>query len=262
MNVRDAIADDYEPYARLFRELGVDEGVPTPERFATDLSTRMLVGTEGADVVGYLLYELLDGVGYVRNVVSDPSRRRSGIGRRLMDSARARFADRGATAWCLNVKADNRAAIALYEKVGMGLHYRTTALRIASTTSLPPPDPASVLVRVPPETDAIVEPTFHLLRGQLASARKKPGREVVQLARGDDVLGVGVFMPVIPGAFPFRVTNRDDAATFLGLLRERTPDEARWLQVGVEDDAALAAHVQALGAYVHLELLHMHGSLA
>ena len=262
MRVRDAIAEDYDAYLRLFPELGVDEGTPSRERFTSDLFGRMLIAVDGDEVVGYLLFDLMDGVGYVRNIVSDPARRRSGIGVALMDAARERFKTASATTWCLNVKAANRAAIGLYERFGMGLHYRTTVMRLPRETALPPADASLSLVRVPPETDPIVEPAFHLLPGQLASARKKPGRMVVQLARGEEVLGVGVFMPTIPGSFPFRLSTPDHAATFLSLLREQTPDEATFLQVGAENDDALAAQVQGLGAYVHLELLHMHGPLA
>jgi ribosomal protein S18 acetylase RimI-like enzyme len=261
MLVRDAIASDYDAYTRLFRELGIDEGAPSRERFSEELSRRMFVATDGDVLVGYLLYEILDGTGYVRNVVSDPDRRRTGIGHALMERARERFVGADATAWCLNVKADNRPAIALYEKVGMGLHYRTTVLRLPRTIALAR-DPAYALVPVPPDTDAMVEARFHLLAGQLASARKKAGRLVVQLEHDGAVVGVAVFMATIPGSFPWRLAAPRHAEAFLALLREHTPDEAAWIQVGVEDDDALAAHVRSLGAYVHLELLHMHGPLA
>ncbi|MFN0246046.1 MAG: GNAT family N-acetyltransferase [Kofleriaceae bacterium] len=262
MQVRDASANDFDVYVRLFRELGVDEGTVSRDRFSSDLCRRMLVATDVNAMVGYLLYEILDGTGYVRNVVSDPDRRRSGIGHALMDHARERFVGAGASTWCLNVKADNLAAISLYEKVGMTLRYRTTVLRLPRTIALAAPDPAYTLVPVPPDTDEVVEARFHLLAGQLASARTKPGRLVAQLVHDGDVVGVGVFAAAIPGSFPWRLVAREHAAAFLGQLREHTPDEASWLQVGVEDDDALVEHVRALGAYVHLELLHMHGSIA
>ncbi|MGE0404077.1 MAG: GNAT family N-acetyltransferase [Kofleriaceae bacterium] len=262
IDVREARADDYDVYQRLFPELGVNEGATSRERFTTDLATRMFVAIDAEQVVGYLLFDLMDGVGYVRNVVSDPDRRRAGIGIALMEAARERFVRAGATTWCLNVKAENRAAIALYERCGMGLHYRTTVLRLPRSVSLPPVDPSLSLVPVPPETDAVVEPAFALLPGQLASARNKAGRMVLQLARGDDVLGVGVFVPSVPGSFPFRLASSEHAAAFLALLREHAHDGAAFVQVGAENDAALAAQVLALGAYVQLELLHMHGSLA
>ncbi len=207
IDVREARADDYDVYQRLFPELGVDEGVPSRERFTTDLATRMFVAIDAEQVVGYLLFDLMDGVGYVRNVVSDPERRRAGIGIALMEAARERFVRAGATTWCLNVKAENRAAIALYERCGMGLHYRTTVLRLPRSVSLPPVDPSLSLVPVPPEADPMIEPAFALLPGQLASARNKAGRMVLQLARGDEVLGVGVFVPSVPGSFPFRLAR-------------------------------------------------------
>lgn len=260
VEVRAAIAADYEAYARLFGELGIDDPVPSRERFASDLARRIIVATAGGDVVGYLLFEILDDTGYVRNVVSDPAHRRGGVGVALMSVARERFVRAGATGWCLNVKADNVAALRLYEKCGMGPRYRSTVLRLPREIVLSR-DPTLALVHVPPETDAVVETAFRLLPGQLASARKKPARMVVQLVRRDDILGVGVFVPTIPGAFPWKLAAPEHAATFLALLREHAPDEAPFLQIVAEDDEALAARVLELGAYVRIEMLHMSGAL-
>jgi hypothetical protein len=143
----------------------------------------------------------------------------------------------------------------------MGLHYRTTVMRLSPQTPLPDPDPALVLETIPFQADALLEPKFRLLPGQLASARKRPGRWVVQLVRGSEALGVGVLMPSVPGSFPFRVAP-EHAAAFMALLREHVPETAAFLQISAEDDDALAQQVQRLGARVHLELLHMHGALA
>lgn len=261
MEIRPARPADYDAYARLFGELGVDEAVPARDRFIADLAGRMFVADDG-EVVGYVLYEVLDGTGYVRNIVSDPARRRGGIGRALMEAARTRFLAARATCWCLNVKESNHAALGLYRAFGMTTQYRTTVLRFAPSVVLPAPDPALALVPVPPASDAIVERMFSLIAGQLASARAKPGRMVLQLVGGDEVLGVGVFMPAVPGSFPFRLRSPEHAATFVSLLRAHTPTDARFLQVSAEGDAALVAAARALGAYVHLELLHMHGALA
>lgn len=261
MHVREASADDYDAYARLFVELGTGESPAARERFASELVGRVLVTTDDGAVTGYLLLEEMQGVGYIRNVVSDPTRRRAGVGVALMTAARDRFVAAGATTWCLNVKAENRAAIGLYEKLGMGVHYRTTVMRLPREVELPAPDPALALEEAPFQTDALLEPKFRLLPGQLASARKKSGRFVAQLVRGSDVLGLGVFMASVPGSFPFRVAP-EHAAAFLALLRRHVPDSATFLQVGAEDDDALALEVQRLGARVHLELLHMHGPLA
>ena len=261
ISVRAAVASDYDAYARLFAELGVDDPVATREWFVGQLAARMIVAAHGSDVVGYALFEVLAETGYVRNVVSDPMRRRTGIGAALMAALRDLFRARGATSWCLNVKPDNAAAIGLYERFGMRRAYSSTALRVARETVLPAPVDDVVLVTSPPHDDAHVEAAFGLLSGQLASARTKPHRQVLQVHRGDALAGIAVFTPTIPGAFPFRLSDLEVAATALARLRALAPADAAFLQVVVEDDGELRDAVLAAGGYVQLELLHMRGTL-
>jgi GNAT superfamily N-acetyltransferase len=254
--VRDAIPADYDAYTNLVGELGIDDPVPARDRFAGDLLSRMMIAEDEAGVIGYALFEELAGIGYIRNIVSAPSRRRAGVGVALMEAMRVRFRAKGATTWCLNVKQANTAAIGLYERFGMQTAYRSTILRVPVSVTLPPT--SRVLVSVPADRDAAVEPKFGLLPGQLAGARAKPGRHVLQL--DDD--GVFVYMPAVPGAFPFRLASPEHAAAAIALLRTFVPiPGATFMQVGVEDDDALVAEVKQLGAYVQLELLHLRGAL-
>jgi GNAT superfamily N-acetyltransferase len=259
--IRDATPADYADYARLFPELGVDDRLPSLERFAGELVTRTIVASDDGSIVGYALAEVLSDVGYIRNVVSDPARRRTGIGLAMMEALRQRFLDRGATAWCLNVKPDNAVAINLYERCGLRSAYRAWTLRLPRAVALPVvPDDVS-LAASPAADDAVIEPAFGVLRGQLASARERPSRHVLQLRRGGEPVGLGVFSASIPGAFPFRLKDSTLAAAFLAHLRKLSPPEAAYVQVVVEDDDALHAEVLALGAYLELEILHMRGPL-
>jgi ribosomal protein S18 acetylase RimI-like enzyme len=262
MEIRAATIDDYDAYARLVAELGIDDPTPSRARFGDELVARTLVAVDRTGIVGYALFEILTDTGYVRNLVSDPARRRSGVGVALMDAMRVRFAAAGATAWCLNVKPDNLPAIRLYERFGLREVYRSHALRLPAAAALPPPPPDLELVPVAPDDDALVERTLRLLPGQLASSRSRPTRRVVQLRRAGEVLGVAVFSGSIPGAFPFRVVDPGLAAGLLAHLRAFVPPGAPYLQVGVEDDDALRAAVVALGARVHREIMHMRGPLA
>ena len=261
MEVRVATIEDYDAYARLFGELGVDDPIPSRVRFGDEIVARTLVAVDDTGVVGYALFEILTDTGYVRNIVSDPARRRSGIGVALMEAMRVRFAAAGATAWCLNVKPDNVPAIRLYERFGLREAYRTCSLRLAADVALPPQAPDIELVPIAPEDDELVERTFRLLQGQLASSRGRPSRRVLQLRRAGAVVGVAVFSESIPGAFPFRVVAPELGATLLAHLRTFAPPGAPYLQVGIEGDDALHAAVLALGAHVHLEIMHMRGTL-
>ncbi|CAN5883944.1 hypothetical protein BH11MYX2_BH11MYX2_12490 [soil metagenome] len=254
--IRDAIPGDYDTYVRLFGELGVEDLIPTAETFAIELVPRILVATRDSTVTGYLLWELLESTGYVRNIVADPAHRRRGIGAALMAAARERFA--GATDWCLNVKVENAAAIALYERCGMRVRHTTVVMRLAADIVLPPPTAGLTVAHLPPDRDAEIEPLFDLLPGQLASARKKTGRVVVALSRGNAVLGIAVMMSI--GAFPFRVLDASHAGTFMALLRPMGALDAPWLQFSADNDEA-RVELTRLGCTTRMELFHMRGSL-
>jgi ribosomal protein S18 acetylase RimI-like enzyme len=260
--IRAAHRDDYDAYARLFPHLGVDDPLPSRDRFAADLVPRMLIATDGDEIVGYALYELLAGTGYVRNLVTAPAARRRGVGAALMDALRLHFRGHGAADWCLNVKVDNTAAIGLYRRCGLAPRYRSASLRLPSEAALPAPPPELAIAPIDPDEDAALEPGFGLLAGQLASARAKLGRQLLALRRGDDVLGVAVFMAEIPGAFPFRVAAPALGLAFAAHLRGLVPAGAPWLQLGIEDDAALRAALVAAGARLQFEIVHMRGALA
>lgn len=127
--IRDATIDDHAAFVRLFPELGVDDPVPSRERFGAEYVARSLVFDDG-EVVGYALYDVLDGLGYIRHLITDPGRRRAGIGRALLAELRQRFVDAGAREWHLNVKPGNVAAIALYEACGMRAEHVTHVMRL------------------------------------------------------------------------------------------------------------------------------------
>jgi GNAT superfamily N-acetyltransferase len=259
--VRDAVAGDYGAYAALFGELGVDDPLPSRERFIDELLHRTIVAVDDRAVVGYALLEHMAGVGYIRNIVSSPACRRRGVGFALMSDLRERFARANAATWCLNVKPDNAAAIALYERFGLRAAYRSTSLRVPSSIELSPAAPGVALSPLPAAADPGIEPKLRLLPGQLASARSRPSREVLQLTVGADVVGACVFSPSFPGAFPFRLLEPALAATFIALLRPRVTSAAPYVQVVVEDDEALLSAALRLGATVQLEILHMTGTL-
>jgi GNAT superfamily N-acetyltransferase len=264
MEVRGAKPDDYDAYARLMPELGVDDPLPTREKFAAEMCARALVAAHDGAIVGYALFEVLADVGYVRNVVSDPARRRQGIGAALMEAMRQRFVAAGARSWCLNVKPDNAAAIALYRRFGFEPAYLTYAMRMprSAPAIAAAGDLDIALTPIAPEEDAEVEAATGLLPGQLASSRARKGRLLLQLRRRDAIAGVAVFDPAFPGAFPFRVAEPELGPPLLEALRALAPAGSAYVQVVVEDDDALRDVLSTVGAQVHLEILHMRGPLS
>jgi ribosomal protein S18 acetylase RimI-like enzyme len=262
--IRAATLEDYEVFTRLFAELGIDDPIPSRSRYASELLPRMFMATEDAQVVGYALHEKLDGVGYVRNLVTAPEHRGRGIGRALMQHLRHFFEDHGASLWCLNVEPTNTAAVGLYRRCGLEVAYEARALRLAMNAVLErDPSAPDVDVRtIDPSLDTQLERRFGLIAGQLASARTKAGRDVLVFSVAGQPVGLAVFDSSFPGAYPFKLEQPRLVPAALAYFRRRAPPHARWIQVVVEDDDALAADLIARGATLAVHFVHMRGQLA
>jgi len=262
--IRPAHAGDYATFTRLFPELGVDDPVPSLERWSAELAPTTLIAERAARPVGYAFFQLLDTVGYVRNVVSAPEARRTGVGKALMLALAEHFRSRGAETWCLSVKPDNLPAIRLYEALGMRFKYASAALRIRwRELDALPADPADAIpAAIAAADDAALESALHLASGMLADMRKR-GRVMVglfdRISRAP--LGAAAFDPAFPGALPFRVLRAEYAPALLRALRGHALPELDWVQLVLEDDPALVSLLKAAGASVYLEFVQYCGAL-
>jgi len=264
---RPAEPADYPHFARLFPELGVDDPIPPPDRWAEVFAPQILFFEHGGEVIAYTYFQVLQGVGYVRHVVVDPRRRGQGVGRAVMDAIAARFRAAGCSRWCLNVKPTNEPAIRLYRAVGMAPEYTSTAFRFGwdLLDRLPRGDRAVIARPVAPAEDAALEAAFHLPAGQIASARARPDVVLLRLADPaapeDARVGFASYDPKFPGAFPFRVGHPTLAAPLLEAIRRHELPGAPHMQLVVENDDALAELLVQAGATVRLRALHMAGDL-
>lgn len=261
MQIRPAALGDYEAFASLFGELGIDDPVPPREAFADDLQRRMIVALEGAEVVGYASFERLKDVGYVRNIVTAPSRRGRGIGRALMEHLRSSFVEAGAQSWCLNVKPENGPAVALYRRCGLEIVYDAYALRVARNFPLRTGGTELEVSAIRPEHEAEHEARFGLAAGELASARGKTSRELLLFSQGADPVGLAVFKPRF-GAFPFRVREPRLGPVMLEQVRRRCAPDLDFVVVVAEDDEGLRDALLAHGARITMSYVHMRGLLA
>lgn len=272
--VRPAEPADHREFVRLFPELAVDDPVKDAGRFAAEIMPGALMAeAEDGRVVGYTYFQLIEDLAYVRHIVCAPEARRAGVATALMQGVAERARATGCTAWCLNVKPDNVAAIAFYERLGLEPAYRTRALRIAwsalegERAAAARADAAAVTDRVvDPTDDALVESATTLLKGQLASARKLAGRVVIALdERGGDettnVVGATVFHPDFPGGYPFRVTRPELAFRLLAAIRPFARPSDEIINLVVEDAPLVADVLIAAGAELRLEIIHMKGPL-
>jgi GNAT superfamily N-acetyltransferase len=273
LRVRPATAADYPTFVRLFPELGVDDPIMSQDRFAREIVPTALIAERDAQgsrvAVGYAHFRIMKDVAYVRHLISAPDARRCGVGRLLMAQIADHARSQGCTTWCLNVKRDNLPAIALYESIGFSRAFASCMLRLdwAVVDARPVPGDGRVRARsIAPEDDARVESSMRLMSGQLHVARSAAGRVLMMLEEHADsapseVVGVAVFDPLFPGAFPFAVARPELAWSLLRALRPYARPDDAFIGLVVEDQPALAAALIAAGAVVRLETIHMKGPL-
>jgi GNAT superfamily N-acetyltransferase len=262
--IRPARSHDYPVFTRLSPELHVDDPMPSAERWTSDIAPTMLIAEREGRPVGYGFFQVLHGIGYVRNVVSAPEARRTGVGRTLMSAMAAHFRSHGATAWCLNVKPTNLPAVRLYESLGLKLMHASAALRLNwdKLDDLPLDPPNAVVTFISPADDAELEPALGLPRGLLTDYRDKR-RTLLQVrhAATREPLGAAAFDPAFPGAFPFRAQKPEHGALLLRAMRAHALSEHDWVQLVIENQPQLIDVLKAAGATVHLEFVHYRGEL-
>lgn len=263
--IRPARPGDYAAYCELFKQLLLDDPIPSEDRFVDELAPRILIADAGDHALGYVLFDRFAGDGYIRNIAVAPAARGARLGERLMRAAAAELRARGATAdWHLNVKVDNAPAIKLYERLGFAVEHASVALLVPwdARHQLPvDPEPVDALP-VAPEEDDEVERGVGVLSGWLERARMREGT-IIRVLRDRTLAAVGLasFDPSFPGAYPFRVARPALARPLLdALLPHARPGDAE-LQLVIEDDAALVDTLLAAGAKIRLELLHYKGAL-
>jgi len=263
--VRRATASDYGAYTVLVRELGIDDPTPSAERFAAELAPRTLIYERSGAAIGYVNYDRVGASGYVRNLVVAPDARGCGVGGALMVAAAGELRAQGvADDWHLNVKADNAAALRLYERLGLRIQHRSSALRFrwADIERLPVEAAPVSVYPVFDGDDDDIERALGILGGRLQMARSRAGRVTLVLRDAQLApVGVACFDPAFPGAFPFSVARPTLAAPLLRAMTPHARASDRELQVVVEDDGALTDTLIAAGAVVRMRLLHLTGPL-
>jgi len=259
--VRRAAPEDYPSFARLFPELLVDDPVPGAQVWASTFVPSTWVAARGAEVLGYCYCQKYAASGYVRNIVVAPQARKAGVGRALMQATADELRGLGKTSWRLNVKPDNQAALALYQSVGLRPKYRSCSFRFSWTALATMPAGNAEIRALTSERDAILEALFDLPGGQLASARSL-GRMLFEAVAtdGQTPVGLAVFDPKSPGAFPFRVTDLDAVARLLHGMRQHVPMDD-YVNLVAEDDERLVALLASVGADLRHEIVHLAGAL-
>ncbi len=145
--------------------------------------------------------------------------------------------------------------------MGLRAKYSAKSLRLPWAAMKDLPAGNAVARDLTPDRDAAIEELFDLPRGQIATARGL-GRVLLEATAGagGESVGLAVFEPKFPGAFPFRVKALDAVAALLTAMRQHVPTDEHVLLVA-EDDARLSKLLESVGASLRLEIVHMAGAL-
>lgn len=258
-----ASREHHAEFARFFAGLELDDPVPEVDRWVAEMAPSTFFLSDGVRFVGYAFGDAYGERAYVVHLVVDAASRGRGVGRALMRELARRFRAAGSTSWELNVKPDNRSAIALYERCGMRARYASHALRIdwADVSKLPRSERVVEARSVEPADDRAIERAFDLPDGRVARVRGFAGQVLVQLVERDSVVAFARFDPSFPGCFPFRVADPEFARVLLEQLAPHARSGDPWIQLVIEDDEPTTAALRAVGARTSLEIVHMGGAI-
>lgn len=104
----DLLRPQNNPHRDIARKLRVN-----PEWF--------LVAEAGGRIIGAVMAGYEGHRGWINYLAVEPAQRRGGLGRRLMDEAERRLRAAGCPKINLQVRPENKAAIAFYERIGFSV---------------------------------------------------------------------------------------------------------------------------------------------
>jgi ribosomal protein S18 acetylase RimI-like enzyme len=260
--MRDAAASDYDDFVRLFAELKVSDPVPTQERFASEIAPHTVYCIESGQRLAYAFWKKYGNAAHVVHLAVASGHRGRGVGRAVMSEVATRASAAGCATWYLNVKKDNVVAIALYQRCGMRMAFESVLVELP-WANLPrlPAGSAARAFDVDVTSDRLVEETFALPTGVVASRRAVPECALIAMREQERVVGFAAFDPAFPGASPFRVASPQHALPLLEAVRPRARREHAFVRLSIENDAELAATLRAAGAIIVHELARMTGNL-
>ena len=260
--VSPALPADYPAFARLLPELGVPDPTPSADRFARTIARDALVVRDGDEILGYLWARPRGDRLHVVHVITDPAHRGRGVGRALMLAIAERARAAGFRRWMLNVKPENVAARALYERCGMRVAFASVAMHLAWTDVERMEVPTGIVaLSLAPADDARFEDALALLRGEVASQRALEGRVLLGAEGAAGAVGIAAFDPNHSGAGLFRVRAPEHVRALLDGIRPYALPAHDHLHLLVEGDPALEAALAAAGATVLMPMLRMEGEI-
>lgn len=266
--IRDARAEDYDTFVRLYVELfagvaGGGDPVPDFERWRAGILPTMMVAERAGAIVGYAHWRVLEGADgaartvHLTHLVTAPEARRTGAGRALLEETVRRARAGGASELTLSVKPDNLPAVSLYESIGMRPISRFFSLRMPWTAILARPAPYLAAVRAPaPDEDAAIEQRHGFSPGTVSIHRKYADRmlRVIDPSASSDAGGsFGSFDVGFGGVSPFAIASVAHGLSLLHAFRPFARAEDDTVLLTLEDREDQTTELVAVGALLRFE---------
>lgn len=266
LTLRPGTLEDHPAFVRLFDELGLEESAPSLDTWISELMKRSFFVESAEGIAAYALVEVMGQTGHVVNLVVAPSRRRRGVGTRVMRALALHLRERGCREWVLNVKPDNVPALALYTRMGMRVVRAEScwSLSRARLEALPPVPEGFEVVPVEEREFGPLTQAFGLVPGMLKRFAEQRGlHRLLRLRDTRHPEGLeGGWMDVRPSRALLAPFHAASPAHARGLL------EAGFGALGatpslrlVTGDEAFGALLSEAGARLVLRTLSMCGSL-
>ncbi len=125
IQVRPFVSADADGVVALWRACGLTRPQNDPHK---DIARKLrvnpewfLVADRDGEIVGSVMAGYEGHRGWINYLGVAPALQHGGLGRRLMDEAEARLRAAGCPKINLQVRPDNRAAIAFYERIGFAV---------------------------------------------------------------------------------------------------------------------------------------------
>ncbi len=219
----------------------------------------ILIDEHDGRLEGYVELYALGGVGYVRRVVFDEPAR----GNALMLAAATALRASGVREWQLDVSPDQRAAIGVYEELGMTAEHRSAAIDVpwsrvdgiagSEATELPVSD----------AEHEDLERELGMLSGHVRMAMRHSALQRQLRDPAGAPVGFVAFTP--PGhATMFRVRDRRYTRPLLETIRPHAAGPTVTLlidEIGPRPEWSLASFLLAHGGHLRRELLHFRGRI-
>ena len=238
--VAPAAPEDYAACARLFADLEVPDPVWDEDRFIHMVAPDTVVLREGDAVRGYAWARPRGDALHVVHVVVDRSHRGRGAGRLLMATLAARARALGFSRWLLNVKPENLAARALYERCGMAVAFASASLQLDWSNVPRLEARAGARGReLSSEDDSAFERAFGLSKSEIAPLRETQGRILLGVEDESGPAAFGAFEPRFPGIAPMRVRAPAYARALLETARPYALEGQTYVRMFAEGDPTL-----------------------